>query len=78
MHRRQLLTVSAAIATETAFAAPATAGPAKDESQASFATVTVLMGAVGGGDMDSMAALLMADELVWQNEGEPDLQWNSI
>ena len=32
------------------------------------------MGAMGGGDMASMGAL-MADDMVWQNEGDPDLPW---
>ena len=29
---------------------------------------------MGGGDMDSMGAL-MADDMVWQNEGDPGLPW---
>lgn len=73
MHRRQLLTASVAAATGLALATSAKA-QTTDESQASFDTVMAFMGAMGGGDMDSMDAL-MADDMVWQNEGDPDLPW---
>lgn len=74
MHRRQLFAASAAAATGIALAAPATAQTTDDETQASFDTVMAFMGAMGGGDTDSMGAL-MADDMVWQNEGDPDLPW---
>jgi ketosteroid isomerase-like protein len=74
MRRRQILTGSAAVATGLALATSATAQTAADESQASFDTVMAFMGAMGGGDMDSMGAL-MADDMVWQNEGDPDVPW---
>lgn len=45
-----------------------------DTSQASLDTVMAFMGAMGGGDMDSMAAL-MADDMVWHNEGDTTLPW---
>ena len=73
MYRRELLTASVAAATGIAFATSAKAQSA-DESQASFDTVMAFMGAMGSGDMDSMGAL-MADDMVWQNEGDPDLPW---
>ena len=73
MYRRQLLTASVAAATGLALATSAKAQIA-DESQASFDTVMAFMGAMGGGDMDSMGGL-MADDMVWQNEGDPDLPW---
>lgn len=73
MYRRQLLTASVAAATGLALATSAKAQTA-DESQASFDTVMAFMGAMGGGDMDSMGAL-MADDMVWQNEGDSDLPW---
>ena len=44
------------------------------ESQASFDTVMTFMGAVGKGDMDT-AISLMADDMVWQNEGDSDMPW---
>ena len=74
MDRRHLLTASAAAATGLALSAPASAQTADDETQASFDTVMAFMGAMGGGDMDSMGEL-MADDMVWQNEGDPDLPW---
>lgn len=74
MDRRQLLTVSAAAATGLALSAPASAQTADDETQASFDTVMAFMGAMGGGDMETMGTL-MADDMVWQNEGDPDLPW---
>jgi len=73
MHRRQLLTASVAVATGLALATSAKAQTA-DETQASFDTVMAFMGAMGGGDMESMGAL-MADDMVWQNDGDPDLPW---
>ena len=74
MQRRHFLTATAAAATGIALANPAKAQTEADESQASLDTVMAFMGAMGGGDMDSMAAL-MADDMVWQNEGDPDLPW---
>ncbi|MEM7256059.1 MAG: nuclear transport factor 2 family protein [Pseudomonadota bacterium] len=48
---------------------------AMDEtSQASFDTVMALMGAIGSGDMEKMSAL-MADDMVWHNEGDNSLPW---
>jgi len=43
-------------------------------SQHSFDTVMAFMGAIGSGDMDKMA-LLMADDMVWHNEGDNTLPW---
>ena len=43
-------------------------------SQESFDTVMAFMGAMGGGDMDAMAAL-MADDMIWHNEGDTSLPW---
>lgn len=75
MHRRQLLAASAAASTGIALAGSAVA-QTEGEAQASFDTVMAFMGAMGGGDMDAMGAL-MADDMVWQNEGDPDLPWIS-
>ncbi len=44
------------------------------ESQATFDTVMAFMGAMGGGDMKKMDSL-MADNMVWQNDGDPSLPW---
>ena len=45
-----------------------------EQSQASFDTVMAFMGAMGGGDMDTMGTL-MADDMVWHNEGDKTLSW---
>ncbi len=73
MRRRQLLAASAAASTGIALAGPAIAQTG-GEAQASFDTVMAVMGAMGGGDMDRLGAL-MAEDMVWQNEGDPDLPW---
>ena len=43
-------------------------------SQASFDTVLAFMGAMGSGDMATMNNL-MADDMVWHNEGDANLPW---
>jgi len=43
-------------------------------AQASFDTVMGFMEAMGGGDMDRMSGL-MADDMVWHNEGDASLPW---
>ncbi len=71
MHRRQLLAASAAAAaTGIAMATPATAQAADEGTQASLDTVMAFMGAMGGGDMDRMGAL-MADDIVWPKRRRP-------
>ncbi len=44
------------------------------ESQASFDTVMSFMGAIGSGDMDT-AISLMAEDMVWLNEGDSAMPW---
>lgn len=43
-------------------------------SQASLDTVMAFMGAMGSGDMETMLGL-MADDMVWHNEGDKDMPW---
>lgn len=43
-------------------------------SEKSQETVMNFMGAMGAGDMEAMSAL-MADDMVWQNEGDARLPW---
>lgn len=43
-------------------------------TQASFETVMAFMTAMGSGDMDTMSSL-MADDMVWHNEGDQTLPW---
>lgn len=44
------------------------------ESQATLDTVMALMGAMGSGDMDTLGEL-MADDMVWHNEGDSNIPW---
>ena len=64
---------SIAAATGASIASVALAGD-EDQSEASLQTVMGLMGAMGSGDMAAMADL-MADDMVWQNEGDPKIPW---
>ncbi len=45
-----------------------------EQTQASFDTVMAFMGAMGSADMETMGKL-MADDMVWHNEGDPSLPW---
>ena len=74
MNRRQALKVSVAAATGATLATVASAQSNEDESQASLDTVMALMGAMGRGDMAKMDDL-MADDMVWLNEGDPSVPW---
>ena len=74
MNRRQALKVSVAAATGATLATVASAQSNDDESQASLDTVMALMGAMGRGDMAKMDDL-MADDMVWLNEGDPSIPW---
>lgn len=44
------------------------------ESQATLDTVMAFMDAMGSGDMEAMGAL-MADDMVWHNEGDHNMPW---
>ena len=52
----------------------ATAAELDKNSQATLDTVMAFMGAMGSGDMDQMSEL-MADDMVWHNEGDSTLPW---
>lgn len=73
MNRRQALKASIAAATGASIASVALAGN-EDQSEASLQTVMGLMGAMGSGDMAAMGDL-MADDMVWHNEGDPNIPW---
>lgn len=45
-----------------------------ENTQASFDTAMAFMGAMGAGDMGKMSDL-MADDMVWHNEGDKTLPW---
>ena len=74
MDRRTLLTSSLGATLALVVAHSASAQEMDKTSQAAFDTVMAFMGAMGSGDMPRMAAL-MADDMVWQNEGDPSLPW---
>jgi ketosteroid isomerase-like protein len=44
------------------------------QSQATLDTVMGFMGAMGSGDMETMLSL-MADDMVWHNEGDAAVPW---
>lgn len=74
MNRRQLLTASPVIVFGLAAVTTATAQASDADGQATLDTIMAFMGAMGKGDMDGMSAL-MADDMGWQNEGDPSLPW---
>jgi ketosteroid isomerase-like protein len=81
MNRRTLIksVIGAALALKVGQAVAATEEePKMDEtSKASFDTVMGFMGAMGGGDMEAMSKL-MADDMVWHNEGDSSLPWIGV
>ncbi|MGB7303037.1 MAG: nuclear transport factor 2 family protein [Burkholderiaceae bacterium] len=74
MNRRKLLKSSAASVLAATLASKAGAQTMTADSQASFDTVMAFMNAMGSGDMDKMSSL-MADDMVWHNEGDKTLPW---
>ncbi|MEM9393034.1 MAG: nuclear transport factor 2 family protein [Pseudomonadota bacterium] len=74
MYRRTLLKTTVATALAALLATHAGAQDMEATSQASFDTVMAFMGAMGSGDMDAMDKL-MADDMVWRNEGDASLPW---
>lgn len=78
MHRRALLKVGIPAGVGVAVAKPILANADDntndDMDQATLNTVMAFMGAMGGGDMETMASL-MAEDIVWQNGGDADVPW---
>ena len=74
MDRRTILKTTVASALLAMFGTHAGAQDMDAKSQASFDTVMAFMGAMGSGDMDAMDKL-MADDMVWHNEGDTSLPW---
>lgn len=72
LQRRTLLTFSIGAGLALVLAKSARAGDSA--GQASLDTVMAFMKAMGGGDMKAMSAL-MADDMVWHNEGDTSLPW---
>lgn len=74
MNRRNVIKSAGLATLATAFGARTVAAEGDDKTQATFDTVMAFMGAMGGGDMETMSSL-MADDMVWKNEGDPSLPW---
>jgi len=74
MNRRALFAAIIGIALGFSTAGSVSAQNMDAKSQATFDTVMAFMGAMGKGDMEAMTAL-MADDMVWHNEGDKSLPW---
>ncbi len=74
MNRRSLLKTSLGASLAIIIAQHAGAQDMDNQTQASLDTVMAFMGATGSGDMDKMAELI-ADDMVWHNEGDDTLHW---
>jgi len=72
MNRRALFAAIIGIALGFSTAGSVSAQNMDAKSQATFDTVMAFMGAMGKGDMEAMTAL-MADDMVWHNEGDKSL-----
>lgn len=73
MNRRTLVKTSIGSALALILATQVGAQNMDETSQASFDTVMAFMGAMSKGQ-DAMSPL-MADDMVWHNEGDPSLPW---
>lgn len=74
MNRRTLLKTSIVAALAATLTNRVGAQQMDDKTQASFDTVMAYMGAMGKGDMAKMEEL-MADDMVWHNEGDNTIPW---
>ena len=74
MNRREVLAASAAATLGLTLASKASAASMDATSQATFDTAMAFMGAMGSGDMKTVADL-MADDMVWMNEGDKAMPW---
>lgn len=67
-------TTAAFVVLALAFTTALSAAEMDAKSKASFDTVMAFMGAMGSGDMATVTEL-MADDMVWHNEGDKALPW---
>ncbi|CUH88873.1 Ketosteroid isomerase-related protein [Phaeobacter sp. CECT 5382] len=74
MNRRTLLKTSLGATLAIIVGQHAGAQTMDEQTKASFDTVMAFMGAMGSGDMETMGRL-MADDMVWHNEGDATLPW---
>ena len=73
MHRRTLIKTGLATTLAAILATPAGAQTKEETSQASFDTVMAFMASMNEGP-DAMSPL-MADDMVWRNEGDTSIPW---
>jgi uncharacterized protein len=74
MERRTFIKTSIGAALASILATQVGAQTMDETSQATFDTVMGFMAAMGGGDMEKMSSL-MADDMVWRNEGDNTIPW---
>ncbi|MEM8775528.1 MAG: nuclear transport factor 2 family protein [Pseudomonadota bacterium] len=74
MNRRMLFTASVVTALAMSVSGRSSAQETDEISQASLDTVIAFMGAMGGGDAAAMSKLI-ADDMIWHNEGDTSLPW---
>lgn len=74
MKRRTFVTTSIGALIALNFSQTIGAQTMDEQSKASFDTAMAFMDAMGKGDMDSMGKL-MADDMVWHNEGDKAMPW---
>lgn len=74
MQRRHLMQATIGGTLAMMLAQKAAAQDSDAQTQASLQTVMAFMGAMGSGDSETVGNL-MADDMVWQNEGDATLPW---
>lgn len=74
MKRRNVVSYVLVMIFALAISVKASAAEMDPTSQATFDTVMAFMGAMGTGDMDTVSEL-MADDMVWHNEGDSAIPW---
>lgn len=74
MNRRTFLQGSLGLSLAMILGQQAGAKEMDEQAQASFDTVMAFMEAMGSGDMTGLGKL-MADDMVWHNEGDTTLPW---
>ena len=77
MHRRAAIKATIGTSLAIVLATHAGAQTMDPTSQATFDTVMAFMNAMGSGDMEAMADL-MADDMVWHNEGDKTVPWIGV
>tara|TARA_R110002049_G_scaffold76085_8_gene195836 strand:+ start:376 stop:954 length:579 start_codon:yes stop_codon:yes gene_type:complete len=77
MNRRVFLTTALGASLALIVGQHAGAQQMDATTQSSFDTVMAFMGAMGSGDSAAVASL-MAEDMVWHNEGDPSLPWIGV